>query len=161
MHGRKLWITVGVGVLVVGAITVTIFLWPQLTADTAAVPWQHMDMYFQDEDGVATIRCDAFGLSFAGHSFGMNKSSGRYIVDGRYAARLFGGPESTSLKGEDEVDYEYSQRKRLVTLRYQGHEITYSHSLKKLTVDSREYSTADGQVNLLIKANGDVERIAN
>jgi hypothetical protein len=49
------------------------------------------------------------------------------------------------------------QRRRLFTLRYQGHKITYSHAMKKLTVDGQEYSTADGQVSLLVKENGKVE----
>jgi hypothetical protein len=71
---------------------------------------------------------------------------------------LFGGPESTrdEISG---VSHEYSQRRRLLTFEYQGHKITYSHALNKLTVDGHDFSTADGQVRILIKANGEVERV--
>src|SRR5262249_34451721 len=116
-------------------------------------------VWFEDEGGVATIHSEAFRVALTGHSFGSHSRGGNYVVDGRYGSRLFSGPESDSVPVGDGVICDYSQRQRLCTFHYQGHVIAYSHALKKLTVDGREYSTADGQVHLLLKENGEVELV--
>lgn len=153
----KVGIIVAVAVLAVCATIWSVFV----LADRAAVPFQYMWVWFEDEGNVATIRCDAFRVAFEGQSFGDRSRSGNYVVDGRYGPRLFGGPESRALQVGDGVAYEYSQRERVLRIRYQGHEVTYSHALKKVTIVGEQYSTADGQVQLVIKGNGKVVRAAN
>jgi hypothetical protein len=157
MKRVKVGITVVVAAVVV--CTLALLLLPSFIAEHSAVPFQSMEVSFQDDGGVATIRSDAFRVAFEGQSFGSSRRSGNYLVDGRYGFRLFAGPESARGDVGGGVAYEYSQRRRLLTFRYQGHEIAYSHALKQLTVDGREYSTAEGQVQLLLKGNGEAERV--
>ena len=149
-----------VAVIVVCVIALALLFLPSFVAERSAVPFQSMEVTFQDDGGVATIHCDAFRVAFEGQSFGTSKRSGDYLVDGRYGFRLLAGPESVG-DVRAGVAYEYSQRRRLLTFRYQGHEIAYSRALKQLIVDGREYSTAHGQVQLLLKGNGDVEPVGN
>lgn len=156
MKERQSRFELGVAVLVICAIVLILLLASQLILDRLAVPFTHMWIYFEDEGGLATISSDAFRIAFAGHTFGSHSRSGNYIVDGRYAPRLFGGPDSVRSEVGDGVSYKYSQRRRLLTFQYQGHEIVYSHALKKLTVDGQEYSTTGGQVSLLVKESGEV-----
>ena len=147
-----------VAVIVVCVIALALLILPSFVAERSAVPFQSMEVSFEDDSGVATIRSDAFRVAFEGQSFGSSKRSGNYVVDGRYGFRLFAGPETVHGDIGGGVAYDYSQRRRLLTFRYQGHELTYSHALKQLIIDGREYSTAEGQVQLLL-GNGEVERV--
>src|SRR5262249_21080801 len=104
------------------------------------------------------IRSETFRVAFEGQSFGNRRAGGNYVVDGRYGFRLFPGPESSSGEANG-VAYSYSQRRRLATFRYQGHEIEDSHATKTPTIDGREDSTAERPVRLVIKWNGAVERV--
>jgi hypothetical protein len=155
----KLGITAVLALLVVGAIVLPPLLLPRLAAERSAVPFQYMWVSFEDEEGVATIRSEAFLMAFPGHVFGSPSRGGNYVVDGRYGFRLFGGPDSLSDQVGGGVTSTYSQRQRLLVFRYEGHEVAYSHALQKLTVDGHEYSTAGGPVHLRVKEGGEVERV--
>ncbi|HZZ78372.1 MAG TPA: hypothetical protein VFE62_07625 [Gemmataceae bacterium] len=158
MKRVKVGILVVAAVLAIGAIALAFLLLPSFISDQSAVPFQSMEVSFEDSDGVATIRTETFQVAFEGQSFGNRRAGGTYVVDGRYGFRLFPGPESTSGEANGVV-HSYSQRRRLATFRYQGHKITYSHATKTLTIDGQEHSTAEGPVRLLIKRNGAVERM--
>jgi hypothetical protein len=121
--------------------------------DSGAVPFQHLWVDFTDEGGTATIRSDAFRVAFEGHSFGSTKG-GNYVVDGRYGWRLFHGPEGTNSDLGNGVRLSYSQRQRRFTMRYQGHEVVYSHAGQTITVDGREFSTAGRPARLQVGADG-------
>ncbi len=158
MKRVKIGIMVVVAVLVIGACVLTVLLLPSFLAEGSAVPFQSMEVRFEDNDGVATIGSRAFRVAFEGQSFGNRSTGGNYVVDGRYGFRLFPGRDSTSGEANG-VAYGYSPRRRLATFRYQGHELAYSHATKAVSIDGREYSTAEGQVRLLVKRNGAVERM--
>jgi hypothetical protein len=158
---RRLRVTI----VVVAALATlcAILLWLMVFrrfAEYPAVPFQNLSFEFADEDGVATIRCASFRIAFEGRSFGTRRHSGTYIVDGRYAPRLFPGADSTENQIADGLYSKYSQRQRLTTIRFQENQITYSHALKSLTVNDREYSTSM-PVSILVKRNGEVEKLGN
>jgi hypothetical protein len=158
MKRVKVGILVVVAVLAISAIALALLLLPSFIAELSAVPFQSMEVSFEDDEGIATIRSEVFRVAFEGQSFGDRRAGGNYVVDGRYGFRLFPGPESTGGEANG-VAHNYSQRRRLATFRYQGHEIAYSHATKTLTIDGRDLSTAEGPVRLLIKRNGAVERL--
>jgi hypothetical protein len=93
--------------------SVAVFL-PRLADNLRAVPFQSMWVWFEDEAGVATIRSDAFRVTFPGHAFGTTKG-GNHVVDGRYAWRLFHGPDGAASDVGNGAHVIYSQRERLLT----------------------------------------------
>jgi len=155
----RISLTVLVAAFVVCAIALALLFLPAFITERSAVPFQYKKVWIEDDGGVATIRSDAFRVAFEGQSFGSRRRSGDYVVDGRYGFRLFTGPESGGGDVGGGVAYDYSQRRRLLTFRYRGHEIAYSNALNKLTIDGWDYSTVEGQVRILIKGNGEVERV--
>src|SRR5262245_16217262 len=109
---------------IAGSITAFLLL---PTIDSQSFPFEHMWVWFEDEGGVATIRSDSFQVAFEGHTFGSMKS-GNYVVDGRYPAKMFRGADNSILDVGNGVRTEYCQQERLFIMRYQGHEIAYSHA---------------------------------
>jgi hypothetical protein len=160
---RRLRITIAVVAMlaILGAAVLWFMVFRQF-GEYPAVPFQDLWLEFQDEDGVANIRCESFRIAFEGHSLGTRRHGGSYPVDGRYAPRLFPGAGAgpVEIQIADGLHYEYSPRQRLVTIWFHEHQITYSHALKRLTVNDREFSTTT-PVSILVKRSGEAEQVAN
>lgn len=141
--------------LTAAGLVLILLVYHHLATEHTEVPWKNLWFRFENEGGVATIRCVPFRIGFEGESWPTDRHAGNYLVDGRYP---IGSSHSaiTQEIGHTHLMYEYAPRKRLVTFRFQGHTIKYSDRLKTLNVDGQELSTANGQLTLLVKRNGEI-----
>jgi hypothetical protein len=142
-------------VLSAAGLVLILLIYHHLATEQTEVPWKNLWFWFENEGDVATIRCVPFRIGFEGESWSTDRSAGNYLVDGRYPFGSSHAPIAQEI-GHTHLTYEYAPRKRLVTFRFQGHTIKYSDRLKTLTVDGQELSTAQGQLTLLVKRNGEI-----
>jgi hypothetical protein len=141
-------------------IALALFFMARWVTETyARVPFQMMQISSENKSGMATITTDAFSVGFQGHSFSAAKVDAQMTVDGRY------GPSSRPWAHESMyshhrtgVQIKYSQWERLLTIRYSGHQVDYSHHLRVLRVNGADYSTTDGPVHLAIQKSGKIIR---
>ena len=146
------------GALVV-ALCIAVFC---VAHSLAEVPSHKMWVSSGDRNGIAMLYTDRFSVSFEGHSLGSHKKSGLYEVDGRASGpRVPWADDTLEIKQGDGVEYGYSANRRLFTLRFQGHKIEYSHHLDRLEVEGKEFSTADGPIDVLVKKNGQITQAAS
>ena len=80
MKRVKVGIVVVAAVLAIGAIALGFLVMPSFTAECFAVPFQSMEVSFEDDVGVATIRSEAFRVAFEGQSFGRGCRQSRWMV---------------------------------------------------------------------------------
>jgi hypothetical protein len=128
--------------------------------DYTAIPFEKMHFLFRDENGEASIVSSTFVIAYEGHSDPRSVQGGGFYVDGRQAPNLWRAekvrPHTYKRKG---VTITYSPRRRLNEFDFHGHHAEYIHHQHKLTVNGHEFSTANGQVRLLIKPTGEVQRL--
>lgn len=126
----------------------------------SAIPIQTMPIEFGDIGGVAAVTTPAFEILFEGESFNYRAFGGLFHIDGRYqnsGLRATWQPPH-EYDGEN-VKRAYSPHYRATKFDVRGYRFEYSHPRRKLTVNGQEFSTAEGQVRLLMKKNGEVERL--
>ena len=125
----------------------------------SAVPHHRMWVSSGDINNIAAIYTDKFSVSFEGHTFGSQKKSGFYIVDGRSSGpRIPWADETFVIEQSDGVEYGYSANRRLFTLKFKNHRVKYSHLLNTLNVDGTEFSTANKNVHVVVERNGQISQ---
>ena len=125
----------------------------------SAVPTHQMWVSSGDINGIAAVYTEKFSVSFEGHTFGSQKKSGFYTVDGRNGGpRIPWADDTLAIEQSDDVEYGYSGARRLFTLKFKNHTVEYSHSLNTLKVDGKEFSTASKSVHVLVKKNGQINQ---
>ncbi|HEY1785590.1 MAG TPA: hypothetical protein VGG30_08580 [Pirellulales bacterium] len=144
-------------ILAAAGLAVVLLVYHHLATEHTEVAWKYLWFWFENEADVATIRSVPFRVSFEGESWSTNRSAGNYLVDGRHP---FGSSHAPITQEIDHthLTYEYAPRKRLVIFRFHGHTIQYSDRRQTLTIDGQQLSTAAGQLQLLVKRDGQIER---
>ena len=143
-------------VVFVVALAVAVFV---VGRSLSEVPSHQMWVSSGDKNGIATIYTDRFSVSFAGHTFGTYMKSGLYQVDGRTSGpRMPWVDDTQAVKQSDGVEYGYSEHRRIFTLKFQGHEVEYSHHRNRLKVDGQEFFIAAKPIHVLVKKHGQIQQ---
>lgn len=114
------------------------------------------------QKGTATILCRKFSIAFEGVSWSeATLIASNYQIDGRYGG--MSGPDSLPEHGEmgNEVQYDYSYRKREFSIIYKNHRFVYCDYLHTLEADSKKYSTAQKPVHLWVSKQGAIKQLQN
>ena len=125
----------------------------------SSTPNHQMWVSSGDINGIASVYTGKFTVSFEGHSFGSQKKSGVYTVDGRSGGpRIPWADDTLVIQQSDGVEYGYSGARRLFTLKFKNHTVEYSHPLNTLRVNGNEFLTANKPVHVFVKKNGQINQ---
>ena len=108
---------------------------------------------------MACIETPQFILQYEGQSLGPEIDTPPNVpVDGRNARidALWRTIVSSCQHERPRPWFTYSQRDRTLTFEYANKRFVYSDPTRRLSVDGRAYSTANGPITLLVKRDGTI-----